>query len=767
MIEKKSKAIKIGAVCLAGALVIGVAGTNVYAMGKNNSSAKSSDEKKMEEELKDTVKNLWNPVSDADTCKEETVYVMAGADGSTNKIIVSDWIRNAGQEKSLTDFTELKDVEAVKNGESYTVKGDNYVWDTDGGDVYYQGTSDKELPLTVTATYTLDGKELSAEEIAGKSGHVVIRYSFEVKEYVTAEIAGKKEKIAVPFTVVTGMILDGQNFSNVEVSSGKLVNDGDKSVVVGLAFPGMNENLQMDEEVSIPDYVEVEADAEDFSLGSTYCIAVNNLFSSLNLDEVGSLDELSDAMEDLADGMTKLLDGSSDLYDGLATLYDKSGELKDGVDQLAKGAGDLQSGAGTLRDGAKQLADGAGTLKNGVGSLKSGAAQLNAGLGTLTSKNGELTDGARQVFETLLKTANDTLNSNAQMQQLGITANMTIDNYATFLDGLLSQLGGSEIQGTVYAKVVAAVTAEVENNTSAITAAVAAEVEKSDAAIRAGVTAAVKENVLTQVIASDTVQKACPGFNREMYEQAKGISVSGGDAQLAALQALAAQINAAVDAKMQSAEVQAVIDSNVAAKKQELIDTNVAAKKKELIQTNVEEQMKTQAGNLSAGAAQIAGLKASLDSYNTFYQGLIAYTNGVASAKDGAAQLESGAAQLEGGAGTLASGAGELAAGTESLKNGTDTLKKGIDSLAEGADALLDGVKQLKDGSMELRDGLVTFDEEGISKILDAFDEDSLTEKLDRFKAAADAAKSYRSYAGIAEDMEGSVKFIYKLEEIQ
>ena len=649
MIEKKSKAIKIGAVCLAGALVIGVAGTNVYAMGKNNSSAKSSDEKKMEEELKDTVKNLWNPVSDADTCKEETVYVMAGADGSTNKIIVSDWIRNAGQEKSLTDFTELKDVEAVKNGESYTVKGDNYVWDTDGGDVYYQGTSDKELPLTVTATYTLDGKELSAEEIAGKSGHVVIRYSFEVKEYVTAEIAGKKEKIAVPFTVITGMILDGQNFSNVEVSSGKLVNDGDKSVVVGLAFPGMNENLQMDEEVSIPDYVEVEADAEDFSLGSTYCIAVNNLFSSLNLDEVGSLDELSDAMEDLADGMTKLLDGSSDLYDGLATLYDKSGELKDGVDQLAKGAGDLQSGAGTLRDGAKQLADGAGTLKNGVGSLKSGAAQLNAGLGTLTSKNGELTDGARQVFETLLKTANDTLNSNAQMQQLGITANMTIDNYATFLDGLLSQLGGSEIQGTVYAKVVAAVTAEVENNTSAITAAVAAEVEKSDAAIRAGVTAAVKENVLTQVIASDTVQKACPGFNREMYEQAKGISVSGGDAQLAALQALAAQINAAVDAKMQSAEVQAVIDSNVAAKKQELIDTNVAAKKKELIQTNVEEQMKTQAGNLSAGAAQIAGLKASLDSYNTFYQGLIAYTNGVASAKDGAAQLESGAAQLEGG----------------------------------------------------------------------------------------------------------------------
>ena len=94
-------------------------------------------------------------------------------------------------------------------------------------------------------------------------------------------------------------------------------------------------------------------------------------------------------------------------------------------------------------------------------------------------------------------------------------------------------------------------------------------------------------------------------------------------------------------------------------------------------------------------------------------------------------------------------------------------MKKGIDSLAEGSVALLDGVKQLKDGALELKDGLVTFDEEGISKILDAFDEDSLSEKLDRFKATADAAKSYRSYAGIADDMEGSVKFIYKLEEIQ
>lgn len=766
MIKNKSRAMKIGAVCLAGALVAGVAGTNVYAMGKSGSSEKGSKTESMEEELKNTVKNLWQPSDGSAIRKEETVYVMAGADGSSNKVIVSDRILNIGEGKTVTDYTTLQNVKAVKNGESFTAEGDALVWSTENGEVCYQGTTDSQLPLSVEVTYTLDGKELSAEEIAGKSGHVVIRYSFESNESVKAQIGGKEEEIALPFTAVTGMILDGAHFGNVTVSAGKVISDGDKFFVAGIAFPGMNENLKLSD-VEIPDSVEVEADVADFSMESVYCIASSSLFDSLNLEEVGSVEELEEAMEELADGVTRLMDGSSELYDGLETLYEKSGELKDGADQLAAGAGELSDGAADLRDGAKKLSDGAGTLKNGAGSLKSGAAELNAGLGTLVSKNAELTGGARQVFETLLQTANDTLNANTQLQQLGITANMTIETYAAFLDGLLEQLGGSGVQTTVYTQVVAAVTAEVENNTAAITAAVAEEVEKSNAAILEGVTAAVRDNVLEQVIASATVQGACPGFDKAKYEQLKALSVSGGDAQTAALLTLVSGIDASVGAQMQSETVQGIIAENVAAKKQELIDTNVAAKKQELIQRNVEEQMAVQSGNLSAGATQIAGLKASLDSYNTFYQGLLAYTGGVASAKDGAARLEAGAAELQSGAGQLASGAAELTAGTESLKAGADTLKAGTDSLAEGTAALLDGVKLLRDGSMELRDGIATFDQEGISRITGAFDGEELQEKLDRIKAAADAAKSYRSFAGIADGMEGSVKFIFKLDSIR
>lgn len=766
MIKNKSRVMKIGAVCLAGALVVGVAGTNVYAMGKSGSLEKSSKTESMEEELKNTVKNLWQPSDGSSLCKEETVYVMAGADGSSNRVIVSDRILNVGEGKTVTDYTTLQNVKAVKNGESFTAEGNSLIWSTENGEVCYQGTTDSKLPVTVTATYMLDGKELSADEIAGKSGHVVIRYGFESNESVMAQIGGKEEKITVPFTVVTGMLLDGDDFGNVTVSAGKVINDGDRAFVAGLAFPGMNEILKS-ADVEIPDYVEIEADVTDFSLGSTYCIAVNSLFDSLNLDGVGDLDALGEAMEELADGVTRLMDGSSGLYDGLETLYEKTEELKDGAAELAAGAGELADGAADLRDGAKRLSDGACALNSGAGSLKSGAAELNAGLGALTSKNAELTGGARQVFETLLQTANDTLNANAQLQQLGITADMTIETYAAFLDGLLEQLGGSGMQTTVYTQVVAAVTAEVENNTAAITAAVAEEVERSNASIVEGVTAAVRENVLEQVIASETVQAAFPGFDRAMYGQGKSLSVSGGDAQAAALLTLVSGIDASVDAQMQSETVQGIISANVAAKKQELIETNVAAKKQELIQRNVEEQLEVQSGSLSAGATQIAGLKASLDSYNTFYQGLLTYTGGVASAKDGAARLEAGAATLQSGAGQLASGAAELTAGTEALTAGADTLKEGTDSLAEGTAAFLDGVKLLRDGSMELRDGLATFDKEGISRITESFDEEGLEEKLDRIKAAVNAAKSYRTFGGLADGMDGSVKFIFKLDSIR
>lgn len=737
MINKKKQACKTGALCLAGVLAISMTGATVYA--KNGGSEKKETE--LKQQIEDAVDNIWTSSDDDTTSKDETVYVILGADGETKKVIVSDWIKNNTKETSLEDVSELSDVKAVKNGEDYTLEDGKLIWSTDGNDVYYQGSIDKELPVTMEVSYTLDGKEISAKELAGKSGHVQIKYEFTNHLYENRTIAGKSEKIYVPFAVMTGMILENEQFSNVTVSTGKILNDGAKCVVTGITFPGLAENLKREE---LSNSLEIEADVTDFSLESTYCIATNSVFGNLNLSDLNDLGDLQDALDDLNDASIQLMDGSSDLYDGVAELYDKSGELVDGVKTLQKGASDLSdgadklaSGAGQVRDGAGKLASGASSLQSGTKSLQSGANDLVSGLNTLASKNGDLTEAAAQVFDILLQTANEQLNANEQLKALGIQANMTRDTYAEFLNGLLNQLGGSAAD---------AVRAQVEQAVNA-----------QEATIRVAVTQAVEAQVRSKVIA--TIGTQVPSFTEDVYNQVKAAgTVSNGDAGMdATIMGLVAKVDQTVAAQMASDEVKATIEQNVTAVKNQKIEENVAA----------------QLANVNKGAAQIASLKASLDNYNTFYQGLITYTNGVAEAGAGAGKLAAGAGRLVDGSNQLVKGTGDLVGGMDSLVSGagslaqgTKTLKGGVNTLADGSDALIDGVGQLKDGALALKDGMATFDEEGISK-LTSLDTTEVQELIDRLKATAEVAANYNSFSGIADNMDGNVKFIYKLAEIK
>lgn len=755
MLDRESRIIKVGAICVSGILIAGAAGTTVYAKIQKTGSisgtaaveeaGQGTEDKTLEEKLEEELKDIWQPVEEDGIVKEETVYIMANADGSSSKVIVSDWIRNGDRADSIVDMTGLADITEVKNGESYIRQNDGYVWQAGGNDIYYQGTTDKKLPLTLTVTYFLDGKQVKAGDLEGKSGHVVIRYDFTVNEYETVEVGEEQEQIYVPFTAVTGMILDNEVFRNVEVSSGKVINDGDRIMVTGIAFPGMAQNLDIDGE-NLPGYVEIEADVTDFSLKTTYCVAMNDLVRNLNLDDADSMDELTDVLDELTDAVDQLLDGSDQLYDGLVTLYDKSGELK-------KGVGDLYDGAGKLKDGAKKLADGTVTLRDGSGNLLSGAEQLQAGLGQLTANNDMLNGGARQVFETLLTTANTQLNSNEQLQQLGVSVNLTMDNYDEELNGILENMD---------AAVLNAVRAEVDKREAEITAGVTAVVEQQ-VNVKAAplVTALVREQV-TDAVLQGMQEKGYP-LTKEQYLAAKQGTVSGNDAQAAAMDAMvkeadklieqqmaaqqdtiAAKTKEVVAQQMASEEIRVTIAENVKAQKEKLVSDNLAA----------------MSGSLSEGAAQIAGLKQSLDSYNTFYQGLLTYTAGVASAKDGCDQLVSGTVQLR-------DGAEQLLGGVNDLYNGTEELYDGVGTLNDGSDALLDGVRQLKDGAGEMKDGLVKFDEEAISRITEAFDEEEADLLIDRLRAMVNVSRDYRSYAGIADDMEGNVKFIFKIEGIE
>lgn len=412
----KKPIVKTLSITLCAVLALGGLGGTVYAM--NTAGTPAPEQSVPAEPSAEAVPGDRN-------VKDETVYVLARADGSVEKIIVSDWVQNTQGGDTIHDVTRLTDIENVKGNETYTLGGDSTcVWDARGNDIYYQGSIDQELPVSVVVSYTLDGQPVTPEELAGKSGHVSIRFDYTNHQYELMDIGGRQEKIYVPFAMLTGVLLDNEVFSNVSVSNGKIVNDGDRTIVAGLAFPGLQDSLGLDRDtLDLPGYVEITADVESFALETTVTLAANGLFNDMTY-EAGGFDGLDGKLDELTDAMAQLINGSSRLYDGLCTLLDSSKELVSGIDRLAAGAAQLKQGAGGLSAGASQL--------------QAGAAALSQGLDALAQNNGTLNGGAAQVFQTLLSTAD------AQLAAAGVQApELTVENYVQVLDGIIAAAGES------------------------------------------------------------------------------------------------------------------------------------------------------------------------------------------------------------------------------------------------------------------------------------------------------------------------------------
>lgn len=755
---------KILAICLCAALCLGGAG-----MAFAQASSKKADDQPAS--AAQQAAELQQKIS-----KDETVYVLTGADGSVKKIIVSDWLKNELGSASVADKSDLSDIENVKGDESYTINGDNMtVWDAQGNDIYYQGNIQKELPVGLSVRYYLDGKSVSPEELKGKSGKVTIRFDYENRQYETVQINGVNQRIYVPFAMLTGMILDNDTFQNVQITNGKLVNDGDRTVVVGLAFPGLQENLNLSrDDLSIPDSVEITADVTNFSLGMTVTLACNDLFSQLGDVDLTSLDSTS-ALNQLTGAMDQLLSGSSALYEGLSTLLDKSGELVSGVEELAQGAAAIKSGADSVDDGAAQL--------------KAGLADLSSGLNTLSANSESLNSGAKQVFNSLLETAA------TQIRAKGLNVpDLTIENYAEELNTLIKSLDETTVYETALKQVTDAVEAQRPVITQKVTEAVRQQVEtKVAAAVRQQVTEKVTAAVQQQVTATvtDTVQQQVA---EQVIQAAANMSKADYDAAVAAgmiPQQTQDAVNAAIQAQMGSEAVQSKIAENVSAqmaseavqsKITENIDTQISSEavqatitentdaqmQTEAIQATIQQQtelqvqkaisenmasdaVQSQLKKASEGAQTLIALKASLDDYNTFYLGLLTYTGGVDDAAAGANALYAGADQLKDG--------------TAQLRAGAAQLYNGVLQLQDGTPALVSGVTQLKDGAMQLSEGLQQFNRDGIQKLVNLLQND-VGDLSARVQATIDVSKDYRSFAGISDDAEGQVKFIYRTDEI-
>ena len=757
--------IKLMSIALCMLLVLSTALASVFALSMNGVSLTDTEEYD-ESERADT---------DAKLFKDESVYVIANADGTVEKIIVSDWIQNNAKADTITDVAKLDNIENVKSDETFTMNADGMrVWETKGKDLYLKGEGKEPLPVDMQLSYFLDGKLIDPADLVGKSGDVTIRFDYTNNQYETVEIDGKKERIYVPFLMLSGLMLDSEKFSNITVTNGKIISDGDRTIVAGIAFPGMQQDLGLKKnDIDIPDYFEIKAHTEDFELNSTVTIATNGLFKQFDTKDFNKLSSVKKNLGKLESSMKALIDGSSTLYNGLGTLLESSSTLTDGVNALYTGAQQLSVGAIQLSDGAVELSDGAGELDDGSSELDKGAGQLKSGLEQLSTNNKALTQGSDQTFQAILNTAKNSLTE----QGLAV-GDLTPDNYAQVLNGLIENLSEDKVREQATAVAREKVEAAVEENREAIVTGVTTAVRQNvQAEVEAGVRAEVKKAVLETM--SLTPEAYDAAVEAGQIDEATQTTVTTAIDNQMASNDTQATIATLVDQNMGSDNVKALIDNNVTQQINTLIEQNM---KSDEVQNGIAEAI----AKAKEGVKSIQGLKAQLDNFKKFNTGLKTYTNGVQSAsngskdlkngtkqlKTGTGQLKDGAEQLSGGAqeikiGTirLSDGSGELKSGTGQLKNGAHELTDGILTLKNGVPALVDGVTKLKDGSMQLSEGLKTFNSEGISKIVNLMNND-LGKVATRLKAVIDVSKNYKSYSGLTEEMDGEVKFIYKTADL-
>jgi putative membrane protein len=333
--------------------------------------------------------------------KEETVYVISDPAGSVDRIIVSDWLKNTGLTDTLEDKTILSDIENLKGDETFTESEDGGIcWEAGGKDIFYQGTADKELPVTISVTALLDGDEISPQELEGKSGKLTIRWQYENHAEKKVTLEEEESTLHVPFAALTAFMPDENIWSDLEVTNGRALSDGEHTLVIGMAFPGVAEDLKMPAyaqltglgDAQVPDYVEITGQVQDFTWNTAYTLITNELFSEEGAD-------------------------LSALFDG---LFGKLGGLKSGVSQITSGVSSFDDGAKSLKNASKKLA---------------------GGLGELTDRQDALLEGAGQILEEALEAAD------SRLKEAGIeTETLTMENYADLLGELQKEAGEPERQ---------------------------------------------------------------------------------------------------------------------------------------------------------------------------------------------------------------------------------------------------------------------------------------------------------------------------------
>lgn len=300
--------------------------------------------------------------------KDESVYVKADAAGRPTEKTVEVVLKKIEGTDPIEDRSNLREIKNTEGNEEYSEAGEGrYLWQNNGEDIHYKGKSDEELPVNVRITYYLEGQEVSAEQIAGKTGKVKIRFDYE-------------NSTNVPFMVLSAAMLPADVFSDVEVTNGRLMDLGDQKAVIGFAFPGLMDTLKLadyepTEEIELPGYVEIEARAEEFALDFTASVVSTGLFEELEDKDLEDLDKLPEDMEELTDASTEIRDAAQELVDGMNEFADGIAEFdEEGIRSLAELAGpeykDVIRGIRAARDAEHSYTNFSGICDGQKGSVR-------------------------------------------------------------------------------------------------------------------------------------------------------------------------------------------------------------------------------------------------------------------------------------------------------------------------------------------------------------------------------------------------------------
>ena len=632
--------------------------------------------------------------------KSETVYSNLDSNGKAYKTIVSTQLTNEDKLDEITDISNLLNIENTNGDETFKKEENQIVWDSNGNNIYYKGESDKQLPVECKITYELNGEEISAEELRGKSGNVKIKINYTNNEKHIVSINGKQVTMYTPFIIVAGTKIDNAKNKNIQITNGKIVDNGESTLAVGIAMPGMQENIGISKsKIDIPEEIEISMETEDFEMGNIIAVvAVKGIDEDLTSD----LNSMYSQINELANASNEILAGAN--------------QLKEGTSELVSGVDQLKDGTGAAYAGSKQIKD---EVEESTKNLK------NDNTPAIDSKTLEAIKAQAMQSATL-----------SDEQKAGIAAQAKAA--ATLSD---EQKAGIAAQAKAGAKLTDAQKAGIAAQAKA--AAKLTDAQKAEIAAQAKLTDEQKAKITAQAKAgaefTETQEKVIIAQAQEKYtetlteaEKQLILAVAQNTAyQTATTTALAVAESTAEATALKVAQSVAESTAEATALKaaQSVAESTAEATAQTVAQSTATQTAETTALTVAQSTAtQTAGATATQTAAQVGNQAKQKFTNQVVS------QMST-------------------------LGTALDELTNGLANIDNGVSALSVGTNKLDSGALQLANGVKTFNEQGISKINNLVNGD-LRNIASRVEKMNELANEYNNYAGIQNGMAGEVKFI-------